>query len=144
VRWTIALCALAAACGDDGGAVPIDASPRPDGPVVDAAVGVEVCDQVCQIPSHFCCAEQIVPPQFSRFCVETAMEEICMGNRYFCDGPEDCADNEVCCTDSGSEVRCTDPATCAGQGYVVCHVNAHCPAPSACLDTPLGFIRACQ
>lgn len=138
------LCCLAA-CGDGGGQAIRDAAPGPDGPVPDAAFGVVCTDVFCEIPETFCCADQLVPPRVSRFCVDEPEQNICMGSLYFCDGPEDCAGGDVCCTDPATaEHRCTDLATCLGQGSVVCHINAHCPAPQACRDTPLGIIRACQ
>lgn len=145
MRGAALICFLLA-CGDDGGAPIRDAAPGPDGPVVDAAVGIACTDVFCDLPDTFCCAEALVPPRISRFCVDEPEQNVCMGNRFFCDGPEDCGDGEVCCTNSAnSDVRCApDLATCLGQGFVVCHVNGHCPAPQACVDTPLGIIRACQ
>ena len=139
-----ALLALIAACGNDGGGViPADAGPI-DAPLFDAALGID-CKTVFCPPPEMCCAEQLVPPQFTQFCLEPDEADICMGNRYFCDGPEDCGEGQVCCTDSdSSDVACTDLATCQAQGTVVCHVDRHCPFPLRCQSTLLQIIRACQ
>ena len=143
--WLAALVALAACSGDDGGPAPArDAGPA-DAPTLDASFGVQCTDVFCSIPDRFCCADQLVPPMVSRFCLDQGEENLCMGTSYFCDGPEDCEGNDVCCTNSATgEHRCTDLGTCLGQGSVVCHITAHCPAAQACIDTPLGIIRACQ
>lgn len=143
MRVALALVAFVACGSDGGGVIPPDASPF-DAPVFDAAVGIDCKTVFCPAP-EMCCAEQLVPPQFTQFCLEPDETQVCMGNRYFCDGPEDCDDGQVCCTDSqSSEVACTDEATCLGQGSVVCHRDGHCPLPLRCQATPLQIIRACQ
>lgn len=135
--------ACAAACGDDGrGVIPADAGPI-DAPVFDAAAGIDCKTVFCDLP-QLCCAEQLIPPRYTQFCLEPSSANVCMGNRYFCDGPEDCQDGQVCCTGGELGVACTDLQTCREQGTVVCHRTSHCPAPLACRPTPLQIIQACQ
>lgn len=131
-----------AGCGDDGARLPPDASPGPDGPLVDAAVGIECKTTFCDLP-EFCCGEQLQPPRVTYYCGPGDRPEVCMGNRYFCDGPEDCGEDEVCCTGGvEGDVGCVPEGSC--ENYVVCHVTAHCPPLQACFDTPVGVVRACQ
>jgi hypothetical protein len=144
MRWAVAAVAVAAAgCGNGGGGAPIDARVGPDGPVIDAAAGIDCRREFCDLPG-LCCVDQIQPPRPEFFCIGEGGEEGCQGARFFCDGPEDCGEEEVCCTSVGDrdDVACVPEDSC--DGFVVCHIQDHCPAGTACYDTTLRVIRVCQ
>ena len=138
MRWLLAT-TLLVACGG-GGSDPVrDAGPTPDASNVDAANGVTCSRDFCD-PIERCCIEQIKPPQVSYFCVADEPAGICQGSEFDCDGPEDCADGEVCCGANAS--TCTPVGQCSGS--TICHSISHCPPGSVrCAETPLMLLRIC-
>ena len=116
----------------DGAPVMIDAA-GPPAPVV--ACGTTTCDPMTQD----CC---ITPnpgmdPTFTCQDIGT----LCAGSLVQCDGPEDCAMDEICCArTSPATFEATCGAACnGGNANVVCHIDTDCEAGEVCCPDPMGF-----
>jgi hypothetical protein len=60
-----------------------------------------------------------------------------MGTPYWCDGPEDCPGNDLCCF-NGTSANCL--TTCDSPSVVVCHTTADCSQGQCTFesDSPYG------
>jgi hypothetical protein len=127
-------------CGDDtdtdiaDAAIPVDGAPAVS---ADAAPGVSCLGADCTT-AQVCCREVVLPGDPATYCVPE--EPSCTGTAFSCDGPEDCAGEDQCCS-TGDGVRCVPSGTCPES--IVCHTAVDCPA-GACCPTPIGVVKACQ
>ncbi len=137
LRHTALIAALLlAGCGDDD-VVLFDAGPRPDAPPAhDGAVGV-FCKGADCAEGLACCREILDRPPPVHFCIPDP--DVCFGATLLCDGPEDCADGEICCSDAEA-VHCVAPGECGG--LTICHTNEGCQG-LVCCNTATGVVKAC-
>jgi hypothetical protein len=157
LSWTAAasltglLTVVAGGCGDTdvidhgagaGGAggtpVPADCeslnwrNPTPDSVICPGAPGCS-----CALPQACCGSPDAVDGQ----CGEVTQ---CAEQAAVCDGPEDCADTDICCvTPQGTD--CRAPAECVGSDrYVLCRATDDCPnALHECLPAEPALLGYC-
>lgn len=152
---TLSLCAVAACASDPGGPEGTDGTdkrrPRVDAAVqADAAApgeptaaGTVTCyaqydpSATCSAPDHCC---------FSNYSAHHNGEcttATCAWGTITCDGPEDCAAGETCCSTAivgadgieGYRLACQATACAAApHGYELCHTAATCAAGQACVS----------
>ena len=108
--------------------------------------GVYCGNNVCMAPASECCATATLA------CIPPA--QLCNGNAYDCDGPEDCKPAQTCCG-GGTGSTCNDLAggSCQGGRAPLCHTLDDCPKGSSgpggafvacCLSPQGGHIHFCS
>ncbi len=134
----LAACGMSASCSDSMRQV-ADAGLAADASNLDAAVGVECRTTFCN-NDQFCCLDNENPPRILLYCLDDSASDVaCFGAEFDCNGPEDCADGEFCCSTEGSE------CTIECQGTIACHTVDDCPAVfSICATTPLMLLKVCR
>ncbi len=90
----------------------------------------------CDLPT-ICCADTLD----NATCMP---REECANDVIGCDGPEDCAQGEVCCA-SGIESSCVPASACQLDRLVLCRSDDDCSLPrNTCLPGEPPAIAACQ
>lgn len=86
------------------------------------------CDGDICAPGEQCCVEAII----GAYCLSGG--EFCPGQAAFCDGVEDCGEDEYCC-DGGDATCCTDDF------FLVCQDEGDCTAiePLCCFDSGMPW-----
>ena len=105
--------------------------------------GVYCGNNICMAPTNECCASAN-----TLTCIPPA--QLCNGNAYDCDGPEDCKTGQTCCG-GGTGSTCNDLAggSCASGRAPLCHTLDECPKSNGgfagcCASPQGGHIRFCS
>lgn len=108
-------------------------SPTPDAVICPGAPGCS-----CALPETCCGSPDVADGQ----CGEVSQ---CAKQAAVCDGPEDCAETDVCCvTPQGTD--CRDPIQCVGTDrYVLCRATTDCPyATDECVPAEPALLGYCD
>ena len=105
--------------------------------------GVFCGNMICTAPASECCATTA-----TLTCIPPA--QLCNGNSYDCDGPEDCKSTQTCCG-GGTGSTCNDlnGGGCSGGRAPLCHTLDDCPKGNGgfagcCASPQGGHIRFCS
>jgi len=134
MRWLVAVLAvslLGLGCSFERGQGPrvFDDAPAGDGKAGDGstsmgdAASAGMDGSTDAPPNQVTCPGSMCGTVCCQTCVDVVLS-VCTGKVWECDGPEDCANNEVCCNDQNGSSCAT---TCNGSGrFEVCHNASDC------------------
>jgi hypothetical protein len=116
---------------------------KPGGPAdMTSFAGVYCGTNICMAPTGECCAAgntlTCIPPA-----------QLCNGNAFDCDGPEDCKPTQTCCGGTnGSTCNDLNGGGCQGGRVPLCHTLDDCPKSGGysgcCLSPQGGHIHFCS
>jgi hypothetical protein len=121
-RWIVAISITLAAC--NGGHGGVDA-----GSLSGVYCGSGSPPGSCALPSQACCMDTGNPSLYT--CYPLAGGTCTAGATVErCDGPEDCATDQVCCHDASTKtMSCVAAGACTSPALIVCHPEVQ---PSTC------------
>jgi hypothetical protein len=99
----------------------------------------------CDTAMQHCCANMTTGP----VCAASSRPTDTCNIVLDCDGPEDCAQGQVCClhvTSMGPRMRCDSSCDPMMMSIQVCHQASECPmtSPDCCTSPGLSFSGVCK
>ncbi|MBM4386238.1 MAG: hypothetical protein FJ088_00775 [Deltaproteobacteria bacterium] len=130
--FIIFVCFSVSYCGSGKEYTDIDAASETDSIGLSLAGAVKCGGEQCGVGQNVCCAQE-TQSEMKTYCGLSCKVGIIVN----CDGPEDCAEDKICCAVGTNAVKlisleCMEESNCGFKFQPVCHDKNDCPEGKNC------------